>query len=1080
MRRGGAGPGVTLTVTGRVAPAALETDEAAAVGALETDEAAAVGALETTEPASAGPSGLETTEPAAGGGPVVAGVAEDEGPGSAPSIPPSLYGRFEAFELLGQGGAGVVYRARDFRLGRDVAIKLLFGADPERGAGLLREARSQARLSHENVCEVYEAGVADHVRFIVMQLIEGAPLDRAKAEMTLEAKVRVVRQAASALHAAHQLGLVHRDVKPSNIMVERGEDGAWKPYLMDFGLAREAGDSGQTATGVIAGTPAFMAPEQALGRVRALDRRTDVYGLGATLYDLVCGRPPFVAGSVLEVLEMIRTREPPPPRSLDRNVPRDLEAIVLRCLEKEPGARYPSARALGDDLERFLAGDPVAARRGALGYALLKRARRHKARAALGAAALGAALAVAGAWARGRRLAAEQATLSRELGESVKEMELFLRGAHSMPLHDVERERDVVRGRLGAIEARMAAAGEAGLGPGHYALGRGRLALQEPDAALAHFERADAAGYRSPGLDYATGVALSAVYKRALDETKRVETRALREARVAEIEARYKRPALARLRAALSGTIEAPAYAEGLIAFYEGRLDDALARAREAHARAPWLFEAKKLEGDVLFALGARHGHDAAFDYDEMTRWFGRAAEAYAAAADHGRSDPAVHEAACELFTQAMNGAFERGAPVRPSFEAATAACGRAVAASPRGAAGYVKLAWVHNCFAWRVATGELADEDPAAAIGEAVARADEAARRAPGDPFARYVAGSVWRTRALYAESRALDVSPAVDHAIDAYEQALRLDPGFLWAMNELCSSLTMRARREGLRGGDPGPSFDEAVARCDRAIELDPGFLFAKSAKIVALTERAEALVAAGRAPDAPVEEGLRLVDVAAAQSPSLRWVPFWRSSLHRIAAQHALQSGGDAAPALGRAEAGAEELERLWPSSPAAFQARGEASLARARWLAQRGDDPSASLRRAREAFARAMAASPWDVSHRAGGARVELAALRWALGKGGAAGAGFEAALAPLAPLLDVPRADPELYVLFAELHELRAAFRRRQGLPAADDIDAGLAQLDEALALDPRRRSALACRERLLGLREGGTGAPARR
>ncbi|HEU4532553.1 MAG TPA: serine/threonine-protein kinase, partial [Polyangiaceae bacterium] len=477
------------------------------------------------------------------------GDESDRGEGG--TIPPSLYGRFEAFRLLGRGGAGEVYRARDFRLGRDVAIKLLFGADPERGTSLLREARSQARITHENVCEVYEAGVADRVRFIVMQLIEGAPLNRAKAEMTLEERVGVVRRVASALHAAHQLGLVHRDVKPSNVMVERGEDGAWKPYIMDFGLAREAGDSGRTTTGAIAGTPSFMAPEQALGKVRSLDRRTDVYGLGATLYDLVAGRPPFVAETVLGLLEKIRSEEATPPRAVDRNVPRDLDAIVLKCLEKQPGARYESARALGDDLQRFLDGDPVLARGGAL-YGWRRRARRHKGKVALAAAALLAALLVAGLWLRARRAAAEQATLARELGESVKEMELFLRAAHGMPLHDVERERDVVRARLRDIEARMASAGRAGEGPGHYAIGRGLLALQEPAAALDRLGRAAAAGYGSPGLDYARGVALSALYKRALDETKRLQPAALREARVAAIEAEYKRPALAHLRAALA------------------------------------------------------------------------------------------------------------------------------------------------------------------------------------------------------------------------------------------------------------------------------------------------------------------------------------------------------------------------------------------------------------------------------------------------------------------------------------------------------------------------------------------------
>lgn len=182
----------------------------------------------------------------------------------AQEVPPALLARFEAFEFLGRGGMGTVYKAHDIRLGRDVAIKLIFGADPQLGGSLLREARAQARIVHENVCEVYEAGTIDQVRFIVMQLIRGEALDGAKATMTLEEKIRIIRQIADALHEAHRLGLVHRDVKPSNIMVERGDDGAWKPYIMDFGLAREVGDSGSTVSGALMGTPSFMSPEQAI------------------------------------------------------------------------------------------------------------------------------------------------------------------------------------------------------------------------------------------------------------------------------------------------------------------------------------------------------------------------------------------------------------------------------------------------------------------------------------------------------------------------------------------------------------------------------------------------------------------------------------------------------------------------------------------------------------------------------------------------------------------------------------------------------------------------------------------------
>jgi serine/threonine-protein kinase len=199
------------------------------------------------------------------------------------ALPPSLRERYEDIRLLGEGGMGTVYRGRDKRLGRLVALKLLRRADPDLARRLLQEARAQARVQHEQVCRVYEAGEADGEPFIAMQYIEGQALDRAKERMTLEQKVKVIREVAAALHEAHRIGLVHRDIKPGNILVETGEDGAFKPYIADFGLARDVSQEGQTMTGAVLGTPAFMAPEQARGEVRSLDRRTDVYSLGATL-----------------------------------------------------------------------------------------------------------------------------------------------------------------------------------------------------------------------------------------------------------------------------------------------------------------------------------------------------------------------------------------------------------------------------------------------------------------------------------------------------------------------------------------------------------------------------------------------------------------------------------------------------------------------------------------------------------------------------------------------------------------------------------------------------------------------------
>jgi serine/threonine-protein kinase len=983
----------------------------------------------------------------------------DVAPASAPagplSIPTALLTRFGNLQFLGAGGMGAVYRAEDLRLGRTVALKFLYGADPETSRLLLREARSQARLEHENACKVFEVGVEGDRSYIVMQYIEGAPLERMRARMTIEQKARAVRQVAEALHEAHRLGLVHRDVKPSNIMVEQGEDGTYKPYIMDFGLAREVGAQGQTETSSIAGTPAYMAPEQARGEIAALDRRTDVYALGATLYDMLAGRPPFEGGSTLMILQKVLLEEPTPLRKLRPEVPRDLEAIVMKCLEKEPGQRYDSAKALGEDLQRLLDGEPVQARRASLSYVLSKAARRHKARVALGAMLLAAASMLGALWLRDRQEAAERAAISRELGEDVKEMELFMRSAYGLPLHDIERERGILRQRLRGIEERMASLGRAGEGPGHYALGRGFLTLAEPDEALSHLRRALAAGYAPPELHYAMGLALGELYRRALEDTRRVQDEARKKAMIAAIDAAYKEPALSHLRAALGAKIESPAYVEGLIALHEGRNDVALAKAREAFQASPWLHEAKKLEGDARFAEGSRWRRDAAFDRDRMMQEFEPAAEAYAAAADIARSDPQVHEAACELWIQTIYASEARPDARSQSFEKAKLACGRAILASPGSSSARMKMAAAYNAYAWQTLQ-EPEKQDPERIIRDAIEHAEEAARFRPDDAMAHYLVGSAYRTEVFHHLDRGLDARASIDRAIAAHEEAIRLDPGFLWPYNELCSSYVARARSETWRGVDPTSSIERAVRRCDQAAAMDPRFTYPHLTKGLAYFRMAEYLAAKGRSPEAFVASALEAASVvrdrhpAGALSPSA-WA-LW------VEAAYECDEGRDPTASIERAEALFRETKE---AAPWHYEVKGLLALTRALHLLRQRKDPEPSLQAARTSFQKLFEEAPWDVDYRIHLARVEIIALRWAILKGNADTGLFDAAFAPLLPLLDRPRENPEVYLALAEIHALRAGWLFAREQRAEQDGSNGLSMADKALAIHPRMAAALA-------------------
>jgi len=293
-------------------------------------------------------------------------------------------------EVLGRGGVGVVYKARHLKLNRDVALKMLLSgayANPHELARFTREAEAVASLRHANIVQVYDIGELEGLPFFTMELMEGGSLAQKLAGVPIPAAeaASLIETLSMAAHIAHQGNLIHRDLKPSNILLS--DDGT--PKITDFGLARRIdGEAEMTQTGAHVGTPSYMAPEQALGNMNAIGPATDVYGLGAVLYEMLTGRPPFRAETVLETERQLISEQPVSPSRLNRRVPKDLETICLKCLSKEPSRRYVSAAALADDVRRFRQGEPIKARPITFVGRTWRWSRRHPAAAALVTTAL--------------------------------------------------------------------------------------------------------------------------------------------------------------------------------------------------------------------------------------------------------------------------------------------------------------------------------------------------------------------------------------------------------------------------------------------------------------------------------------------------------------------------------------------------------------------------------------------------------------------------------------------------------------------------------------------------------------------
>jgi tetratricopeptide (TPR) repeat protein len=783
-------------------------------------------------------------------------------PGGKPVKAPTVPG-FEILRELGRGGMGVVYLARQVRLNRVVAMKMVLSGEHASAADLIRflaEAEAAAAISHPNVAQVYESGQHDGRPYFALEFCPGGSLAQLLNGTPLPARdaAELIEQVARGVQAAHDRGIIHRDLKPANILLVSGESSSGAthhspltthhPKVTDFGLARRTeGASGLTATGTVVGSPSYMAPEQARGQVAAIGPRTDVYGLGAVLYECLTGRPPLKAATPMETLMQVLKDDPPAPRLLQPKLPRDLETICLKCLRKDPAKRYASAAEVADDLRRFLDGRPIVARRVPGWERAWKAARRHPVAAGGLVALVLAAAAVFGVvtW-KNAELQVERDAARRAKDEAMTQRDVA-----------IVAKMEEVEARTQA-EAARSAAEEAG------AKARARL-----DTALAAVDRMMV---RVAGEQWAMNPALQQERKAVLEEAIAVyrgllegeskDPRVRRQTAAAQVQ-------VAGLYQALADYPNCRKAAEAAAELYRGLAAESPNDPGPVYGEA----EAVALTGHVAVLTadfdGSKQHYERALELaDRAVKLDPQSAEARLAltrcltsvAHRYGRENP---PRSAECFTRALEVAAglgdKPGAPFDHRLAYADALVNAAVIDLNRNdrGPGNEKLARAGDVYR------ELAGQRPP------TARTAEA--------FTHYRANwAVLQGQALFQADRRDDGLKLMAEGLDGFDRALAVHPkSFPARMSRLQNSIAYADMlRQAGKTAEAGKALDAFAAAQDTLAKDYPNMPWVKglgaSHRSVWIVER----VRAGECPDPQAEFDALLAAVPPPQAPTVRY--------------------------------------------------------------------------------------------------------------------------------------------------------------------------------------------------------------
>ena len=911
-------------------------------------------------------------------------------------------GDYLCLEKVGSGGMGEVWKAWDTVLGRPVALKLLKAADPDELARFRREAELSAKLAHPHIAAIYGIGSEGGRPYLAMQYVEGRTLDKIPRK-DRRLLVRHIRDAARAVEYAHRQGIIHRDLKPSNIMIGGDE----QVFILDFGLARKIeGVEKVTASGIILGTPAYMSPEQARGA--EIDLRSDVYGLGATLYELLSDRPPFPGRTVFEIIKRMEDEDP-----ARLPVDRDLDAIVLKCLEKDPAKRYRSAGTLANDLDRYLKGEPVLARAPGVAYRLWKRLAKRKALAAAAAIAVllgGAAL----FWVR-RATSAEAnalAGLRRQTQTAllaVLEVRRSGRTEHAKAF--VDRTAEACREAM-SLHPQSAEP--------HYRLGRMFRAVMDDVKALEEQNRAlEKEPHYGPAL-YERGVLLSRKYRQRAEELVQaalaVEGRRLAgdgevkpgsEVRrpdwrkLAEKDGRAKglmnqmKSDLGKLEAGAEGLSAGErSCARGLMAWSERKDEEAVRllgaavaadpgleeghealaglheeRGRYEEAIRAWTAGHDKDRGYIPHLLG-RGGARLSWGSEKIVRGENPSALYGEAIEDFGealKQDPARAEAWRGRGSSRLNLASykeDHGEFATKLFEEGLGDLDQALKRNPESA-----MTWRSRGLGrlnWGICRAR-SGEEPADQFREAIEDLNEALRRNPDDVETWVSRGFARSNVGMHQKIRGEDPTRVYQAAIEDFGEALKRNPDCLGAWQGRGFARVHTGTHRMLRGEDPSAPLRDAIHDFEAAIQRDAGDAMSWLGRGGARSSWGFYNQAHGEDPKLQWREAMEDLTEALRRNPEQPVAWQWRGDLRSNWGNYALRSGEEptghwrgAIEDLGQAVKRARFLDKGWGSL-------GGVHLMWAYYKVERGEDPTELFAKALENYARAIEINRRDSSN-----------------------------------------------------------------------------------------------------------------